>query len=293
MIHRIVALALSLVLLASPAVAGKRKVLVLPLDGNAPAETRTKLSASFQKMARVLDGDVQPGNTSLNDTATAIGCDPAMAACLENVRTTLGVDELVYGTADEDGGKIVVVAKRYQKGKDVRELTVTQPASEQPSAIEPQLLPVFGSEPLPSNPTTPVENTTVTTPAEPVAPVQPETPETPEGASHKRERNIAIGVTAGGGVLVLLGLALWQQASGLQDDINNAMPRDQADIDALKATEDKATNRAWAGNVCVVLGAGVAGYGVYRLWRWSRKSSVTVTPTPTDGGAAVFVGGHW
>lgn len=284
MIQRIVALALSLALLASPALAGKRKVLVLPLDGNAPAETRAKLSASFQKMARVLDGEVQSGNTSLDDTATAIGCDPTEPACLENVRTTLGVDELVYGTADEDGGTIVVVAKRYQKGKEPRALTVRQPASEPPNKIEPQLLPVFSNDPPP-----PANNTTPPTTTEPIVPV---TPDAPEGRS-KRGRNIAIGVTVGGGVLVLLGLALWQQASDLQSDIDKAMPADQADIDDLKATEDKASNRAWAGNAFVVVGLGVAGYGAYRLWKWSKNSSVTVTPTPTEGGAAVFVGGRW
>jgi hypothetical protein len=293
MIHRTVALALSLVLLASPAIAGKRKVLVLPLDGSAPAETRTKLSASFQKMARVLEGEVQAGNTSLGDTATAIGCDPTQPACLENVRTTLGVDELVYGTADENGTMIVVVAKRYQKGKDPRALTVTQPASEPPSKIEAQLLPVFGNDPLPQQtdpPPVPPPG-----PTEPVTPVQqPETPESPEGASAKRDRNIAIGITAGGGVLVLLGLALWQQAGGLQDDIDKAMPRDQGDIDDLKATEDKASSRAWAGNICFVVGLGVAGYGAYRLYKWSKSEpSITVTPTPTEGGAAVLVGGRW
>lgn len=289
--HRIIAIAL-LLFVTSPALAGKRKVLVLPLGGNAPAETRTKLSASFQKMARVLDGEVQAGNTSLADTATALGCDPAKSACLENVRTTLGVDELVYGTADEDGGTIVVVAKRYEKGKEPRELTVTQPVSEPPSKIEAQLLPVFGNDPLPA-PGEPAPPTVEETPTEPTAPVQEPPPVTEVPDGNKRDRNIAIGVTAGGGVVFLLGLALWQQAGDLQDDIDKAMPTDQDDIDDLKSKEDKASSRAWAGNICVVLGLGVAGYGAYRLWKWSKSSSVTVTPAATEGGAAVFVGGRW
>lgn len=304
MIRHIIALVVVLGVV-TPVAAAPRKVLVLPLDGNAPVETRTKLSASFQKMARVLDGEVQPGNTSLVDTATAIGCDPAKPACVENVRATLGVDELVYGTADEADGTITVVAKRYRKGKPVRELTVTQPASEPPNKIEPQLLPVFGNEPLPGEGTTTTTNptTTTTTVPDPNAtttttttdPLQSPGP-APEGGGSNRERNIWIGVTAGGGVVLALGVALWLQASSLQDDIDNASTSTTADFDQLRELEDKASSRGWAGNICVVAGLAVAGYGGYRLWKHFKTKNVTVTPTPVEGGAGVtftFVGDGW
>ncbi|MDQ3340440.1 MAG: hypothetical protein M4D80_35225 [Myxococcota bacterium] len=300
MIRPIVALLL-VIGLVTPVAAAPRKVLVLPLDGNAPAETRKKLSASFQKMARVLDGDVQAGNTSLGDTATAIGCDPQKPSCVENVRATLGVDELVYGTADEADGTITIVAKRYRKSKPVRELAVTQPSTEPPNKIEPQLLPVFGEEPLPTDGTTTTvtePNTTVTDPNATTTTVtdpnqQPtDTIVTP---SSNRERNIWIGVTAGGGVLLALGFTLWLSASSLQDDIDNADTSDNGDIDRLKELEDKASSRGWAGNIFVVAGLAVAGYGGYRLWKLSRSKAV-VTPTPTEGGAAVtltIVGDLW
>ena len=286
--------------LVTGAAAGPRKVLVLPLGGNAPAETRKKLSVSFQKMARVLDGEVEPGNTSLGDTATAIGCDPAKPSCVENVRATLGVDELVYGTADEENGTITVVAKRYRKGKPVRELTVSQPASEPPNKIEPALLPVFGEEPLTTTTTTTTTttdpNTTTTTdPNTTTAQVDPNATTTdptqqqiPEGGgSSNRERNIWIGVTAGGGLVFALGLALWAQANSLQDDIDNANPTSASALDNLKDTEDKASTRAWAGNVFVVAGLAIAGYGGYRLWKYSKSKNAVVTPTPIEGGAAV------
>ena len=315
MIRRIVAL-LVVLGLVTPVAAAPRKVLVLPLDGTAPAETRKKLSASFQKMARVLDGEVQPGNTSLSDTATAIGCDPAKPACVENVRATLGVDELVYGTADEADGTITVVAKRYRRGKPVRHLTVTQPSSEPPNKIEPELLPVFGNEPLPTdgtttdtpknpvitdphdpnnpnnaNATNPNPNTDTTTATDPL-----QQPQAAEGGSPNRERNIWIGVTAGGGVLVALGMALWAQAGNLQDDIDNAPTNTNADFIRLNELEDKASSRAWAGNVVMVAGLAVAGYGGYRLWKYFRTKNVAVTPTPVEGGAAVtltIVGDGW
>ena len=284
--------ALLVLALATPVAAAPYKVLVLPLDGNAPADTRKKLSASFQKMARVLDGTVEPGNTSLADTATAIGCDAAKLACVENVRATLGVDELVYGTADDDAGTITVVAKRYRKGKPLRELTVSQAAADPPSNIEPQLLPVFGNEPLPASgtstdPTVPDPNTAITGPVQ-----QPQAGVVEGGSSSNRERNIWIGVTAGGGLFVAIGLALWSQASNLQDDINDANTNSDGDFENLQELEDKASSRAWTGNIFVIAGLAVAGYGGYRLWK-HKKSDVVVTPAPVEGGAAVFVRGGW
>src|SRR5215208_6700504 len=82
--------------LTSSAVAGPHKVLVLPLDGDAAPELRAKYSASVQRLARTLDGKVTPGDVTFTDTATAIGCDPKTPKCAEDVRATLGVDELVY-----------------------------------------------------------------------------------------------------------------------------------------------------------------------------------------------------
>jgi hypothetical protein len=286
--NRLVAVFL-VVALTTPAVAAPRKVLVLPLDGSAPAETRKKLSASFQRMARVLDGEVQNGNTSLADTATAIGCDPDKATCIENVRATLGVDELVYGNADEEAGTITVIAKRYRKGKPLRELTVTQAATEPPNKIEPQLLPVFGNEPLPAHVPEAVVEPEVTAPVEPLAQPQPALESAP---SPRRARNLWIGVTAGGGLLTAIGLALWAQAGSLQDDIDSADTDTSNDIDELRDLEDRASSRAWAGNIFVFAGLAVVGYGVYRLFTLPA-TSVTITPAPTEGGAAVFVGARW
>ena len=295
MTRRLVALFV-VVCMIGPAAAAPRKVLVLPLGGTAPAETRTKLSASFQKMARVLDGDVQAGNTSLTDTATALGCDPAEVECVENARATLGVDELVYGTADESNGRITVVAKRYRRGKPVREMAVTVAATDPPSKIEPALLPVFGEEPLPdpSEPITTTPDPSTGTTLEPTPDPQPEPAAGPERSN--RERNIWIGVTSGGGLLVLIGLGLWSSYRSLQQDIDDAPTGTSAQIDQLRALEDRASTRAWAGNFFVLAGVAVAGYGGYRLWQWSKSKHVTVTPTPVEGGAAVtltIVGDGW
>jgi hypothetical protein len=150
MIRKLIALFLvfGLGVSSRAALAAPRKVLVLPVGGTADPATRTKLSASLQRMARVIDGDVQAGDTTFTDTATAIGCDPQKRRCVENVRATLGVDELVYGTADDDGGNVTLVVKRYRKGKEVREATIELAADDPPHKVEAELLPVFSTEPM-------------------------------------------------------------------------------------------------------------------------------------------------
>lgn len=298
MIQRLLAVLVILGLVAGPAVAGPRQVLVLPLDGNAPKATRTKLSASLQRMARVLDGEVQAGEATFVDTATAIGCDPTKPACAENVRATLGVDELVYGTADVDDGEVTLVVTRYAKGKERREQTMRIGTNEPASKVEVELLPVFSSEPMPDQ--APDSGPVPDGAPDPNATTGPDGAPPPPGGDgapgpvdtgpteSRREHNIAIAITAGGGVLFALGLALWSQAGNLQDDIDGHPTNTLADFQALDELEGKASARAWAGNLFVLAGLAVAGYGGWRLYQdHEAHQTVTVTPTPVAGGAGV------
>jgi len=303
LVDRVRALIVALVavgLVAGPAVAAPRKVLVLPLDGTAPPATRTKLSASLQKMARVLDGEVQAGDATFVDTATAIGCDPTKPACVENVRATLGVDELVYGTADEHGGEITLVVTRYAKGKERREQTMQLATDEPASRVEVELLPVFSTEPMPDQAPDPVGPDTAGPTPDPNAPNAGTvpgsgTPVDPGPKESRRERNIAIAITAGGGVVLALGFALWSQAGNLQDDIDSHPRNTLADFQALEDLESQASSRAWAGNAFVLAGLVVAGYGGWRLYQDHKSHQhITVTPTPVEGGGGVtLTWGGW
>ncbi|MDQ3368441.1 MAG: hypothetical protein M3680_23695 [Myxococcota bacterium] len=289
MIRSLLAVLLIVGLTAGPALAGPRKVLVLPLDGTAEPATRTKLSASLQKMARVLDGEVTAGDATFNDTATAIGCDPTKPDCAESVRATLAVDELVYGTADEDAGQVTLVVKRSMKGKQPREVSRSFPASTPSQKVEVELLPVFSSEPLPDPATDPtVDPDPAVDPPTGSEPVAPPTP-----AVSRRERNVSIAITAGGGVLLVLGFSLWSSKAGLQDDIDNHPTTTREDIEELQELEDQASSRAWAGNFFVVAGLAVAAYGGWRLYRdhQEHKQKLTITPVPVEGGAAVILRG--
>lgn len=134
---------LAIAAIAPEAAAEPGKVLVLPLDGDADPELRARYSASVQRLARTLGGKVVSGDVTFTDTATAIGCDPQVPACAEDVRATLGVDELVYGTVVKEGGKLVLTVRRTTKGQPRREVSAKVEASDAPDRVEPELLPLF------------------------------------------------------------------------------------------------------------------------------------------------------
>jgi hypothetical protein len=275
------------------AVAGPRKVLVLPVDGNADAATRAKLTASIQRLARVVDGQVQPGDATFADTAVVVGCDPKTSSCAEDVRTTLGVEELVYGTATVQQGQVTVVVRRKLKGAPVREVTTTMGEKDAPEKLEPRLLPLFGTGTPPTDvalvPPDPPPDRVVPDPAppdpvDPVPDLDAPMPEVPK--AHRRDRNLGIAASAGGGVLLLIGFALWSSKSSVQGDIDTHPTATVEDLQDLRALEDKAATRANVGNLMVLGGLALGGVGGWLLWR-DHKAQLVVTPTVTDHGAAM------
>ncbi|MEJ7600980.1 MAG: hypothetical protein WKG01_23945 [Kofleriaceae bacterium] len=268
---------------ALPAIAGPRRVLVLPLDGSADAPTRARLTTSVQRLARVIDGIVLPGDTTFAETAAAVGCDPQVPACADDVRRTLGVDELVYGTANVDQSRITIVLRRKAKGAAARDVTATVSITDTPERVEPALLPLFSVS------TAPVTTEPVLVPApvvgEPAQP--PPLPQPTERKPMSRDRKFGIAAVAGGGLLVLFGLAAWSSASSVNDQIDNHDTADYQDFLDLQELESRASTRAWAGNVLVLGGLALGAYGGWLLWR-DRDRQLTVTPAPIPGGAAVM-----
>src|SRR5262245_16339995 len=142
--------------LAVVASAGARKVLVLPLDGNAPAAQRIKLNASVAKMTKKnLTGTVTVGDTTFAETAAAVGCDPKSDTCAQTVLSTLSVDELVYGTATKTGNTTTVELTRVIKGQTPRTQATTIGANDNAEKAEPGLEPLFGASPPPPPPPPP------------------------------------------------------------------------------------------------------------------------------------------
>lgn len=283
---------LCLFLLELPALAAPRRVLVLPLDGNADAATRQKLTASVQRLARVIDATVQPGDTTFAETAAAVGCDPAVPACADNVRTTLNVDELIYGTANVEAGKVTIVVRRKAKGADAREVKTTMAATDSIDKVEPSLLPLFSATDTAQPPTVTEPIAPPDKPPTELPPVttQPGTdPNGPrrDGPPMSMDKKFGIAAVAGGGLLLVFGLAAWGSAGNVNEQIDNHPIEDYEDFLELQELESRASTRAWAGNILVVAGLALGGYGGYLLWR-DHKAKLTVTPTPVEGGGAAL-----
>ena len=269
--------------LTSSALASPRKVLVLPLDGDVDPGLRAKYSASVQRLARSLGGQVTPGDVTFTDTATAIGCDPKAPRCAEDVRATLGVDELIYGTVTKQDDKVVLVVRRTAKGKPRREVSTTLAATDSADRAEPGLQPLFRD----SGGSTGRDDVVV----DPKDPKDPKHDTPPPPRTPVRKTVIGYAAIGGGATLLLISLAMWSSASGLKDDIASHPVDDYNDFVQLRALEDKARTRAWTGNVVFLAALAVGGYGGWTLYRARKAQSTVIVPEPVPSGAALTLRG--
>jgi hypothetical protein len=286
-------LAVLALVLSSVAAAAPHKILVLPVDGSADAATRSKLTARLARLARTLDGQVATADATFADTALAVGCDPQAAGCSDLVIATLGVDELVWGTARKAGGQTRLIARRATRGAPPRELTTTIAAADPPERIDLGIAPLF--EPPEAGPELVVDPDPAAAeePASAGAEVAAAPPPAAELAMRAPvdhgDRNLGIGLTAGGGITLALGLALLASYASLQRAIDQHPTEDSEDFEELVALEDRAASRAIAGDLLVVAGLAAGGLGVYFLYRSHRRSRLTVAPAPMGQGAGLVL----
>jgi hypothetical protein len=264
------------------AAAGPRRVMVLPIDGDADPAVRKQLDGVVANLAKTESGTVTTGDTTFAETAAAVGCDPHVPACADTVLTTLGVDEIVYGSADVGGGQTVVVVSRVIKGQPRRDQTVSIAVHASAETADPQLRPLFD---LTAPPPPPPPPTVVETP-------KPQPVAEPTSFFSTRDRKIGFGLVAGGSLVVVIGLALWASESSLQSQIDGASTDSRDDVTKLLALEDRAGSYAWEGNIAVILGLAAAGVGTYYLVR-DHEVTATVAPIDHNTGAAVMLGGRW
>lgn len=244
--------------------------------------TRAKLNATVQKLAKAAAADtvVTIGDATFEETAAAVGCVATAPTCPVSVRTTLGVDELVYGTVTTDpSGQTTLVIRRSSATNDPPlETTTMLSASDPPDRAEQELAPLFGVTAGATDPVLPVEPVKLVDTGPPV--------------DHTR-RNIGIACASGGGVMFLIGVALLASYSGTQDDIDSAPTRSVAQLRHLQELEDKAQSYALIGDLMVVGGLALGGYGGWVLYKDHQERKVVVTPVATPVGPAVVIGGTW
>jgi hypothetical protein len=271
------------VLLASVA-AGPRKVLVLPVGGNAPAAQRTSIDTEILSLAKAnMDGDITAGDTTFADTATAVGCSADDAECAQTVIKTLSVDELVYGTATTENGTTTVTVHRVAKGEAARDQVTTLTETSTSEETNAGMQPLFSR--------TPVEPEVGSGSGSGSA-VVVERPR-PKSFFDSRERKLGVGLGAAGVACLVVGFSLWSGAGRLQQQTDGHPTTSLAQLRDLHDLEDRAGSKALWGNVFVLLGVGLTGTGAYYLYTDHKNRSTVVTPAPTDGGAQVVIRGRW
>jgi hypothetical protein len=291
-----------LLALTATTAAASHKILVLPVDGTADVATRAKLSADIAQLVRTLDSQVAIGSATFADTALAVGCDPHALGCSDEVIATLGVDELVWGTATRDGDQIRLTVRRAAKAGGARELSTTIAAGDAADRVATRIAPLFSPpttapERAPRPPTAPpsapphaATAPVADTPSAPSPDVVDAAPApSPAPAEGRRDRTTGIALIAGGGLGVVLGLALWASYASLQRTIDDHPVRTAADIEELKSLEDRASSRAIAGDVLVLAGLAAAGVGGYYLYRDHKRHAIAIMPAPIAHGAGLTI----
>jgi hypothetical protein len=270
--------------LLSTVIAGPRKVLVLPLDGNAPAVQKSQLNDSVAKLSKDrISGDVTLGDTTFAETAAAVGCDASSPACAETVRTTLSVDELVFGTAKSADGSTTVTVYRSAAGSLPTSQIAVIGAEDSGDKIEPALQPLFGGTAIVPDPGLGSGSGSSTEPPRPKS-----------NFFDSRGRKIGVGLAAGGVIALVIGFSFWSSKSDLQDQIDTHPTRTLDDLEDLHFLEERAADKALWGNVMVGLGLGLGAVGAYLLWSDQKTRGATVTPAPTEnGGMTLVLRGRW
>jgi hypothetical protein len=302
-IHKLIAMLATMLALSSAiAFAAPHRVTVLPIDGDADPALRKQLGGVVMQLAKTGGGTITAGDTTFVDVATAVGCDPHAPACADTVLSTLGADEIVYGSAFVGGGQTTAVISRVAKGQPRRDQTVSINAGAKADSAEPTLRPLFDLPGTPAPASTPEavgsagsgSDATETGSGSATAVVAATPPPSPPGDDFfaTRERKIGFGCVAGGALVLVIGLALWASESSQQSQINDAPTNSPDDIKNLLALEDRASSYAWEGNIAIVLGLAAGGVGTYYLVK-DHQMRATVTPIDHGTGAAVLLGGRW
>jgi hypothetical protein len=284
------------------AFADPRHVLVLKSEGG-DAAYRSRIDAQVLKLAKNIDGNVESGEITLTDAAAATGCAITEASCRDEVLATLGVDEIVATTITPGPVETKITVRRIAKATREQNAQSTI-ASNQPidAKLAADVGPIFGVRapatappvtpppprpPTPTQPPAPLPTSTGAQVPPPHEAVPPRTaqattvtgapdntipPAQPTERDGRGNQKLAFAGIVGGGVLVVLGIVMWAEASGVQGDINNARTVNVVDFRHLQDLESSADGYALAGNLMFFGGAALGAVSGYFYWRDHRRA---------------------
>ncbi|MBP9086209.1 MAG: hypothetical protein KBG15_08820 [Kofleriaceae bacterium] len=267
------------------------QVTVTPIEGDAPAATRTALTEALVRWGNAHDQRVEVGVTLMTDATSALGCDAADAACANSVRTTLAVDGVIWGTARGTSPTTIDIYRVGVDGNVTHVRGQVAAGATVESTMQPLFPQLYG---ITATADSLADTANSATAPQPVA-LQTAAP------SPNRRKQVAIVGVVGGGVMIVGGISLWGYAGGLQDQINSAPVATANDIRALQALEDRADSSGTGGNLMFVSGLVVAGVSSYFLVKELRKARrptsgerLTLMPTlvPHGVGLTLSFGGQ-
>ena len=317
MIRFVTSAALACALLAGVAHAeiGDR-VLVLRAEGRVDKKVRAKVEAAVLKLASSA-GAATPGDVTLSDAATMVGCKPDEDKCKDEVLGMLSVDELVAITATPKPGGIEVHVRRIEKGGVTKSATtiVTIDTAHQLDAIAPMFAHEPATTPLARTPapssstsapaiTNPPSGTGDSTAAAPSSPstvadasttlgADPGPIDEPRDGRPSGRRRLTMFGMAGGGALVLVGIVFWASASSIEDEIAGSPMRTREDLEHIKDLEDEGDGYAAVGNVLVVSGLVVGGVSAYYFWKTGKQPARTARVVPLYGSGGTGLAITW
>ena len=281
LIAAIAATLMGLAILASPAAAKPRKVLVLPfegaLGGKAPSNGLERLTAVVARSAGLTGATVRVGQASFSDTAALVGCGTEEADCLGQVAKSLGVDQVITGSVETgaDGSSVIVNLKFFKDGetrderlelpapsfdavlegvaRDVPDLFVSAPERRPDARATDTAAPAAGS------PDTPATANPIETPP-PVAIAPP--PQRDSGGFDVRRVGIVAWGTAGVGLVAAgAGGVFLALARDRQQQVDDAPVSSGADLERLEELEDEGARFTTLGNGLLIGGGGLLAAG--------------------------------
>ncbi|MFN0251293.1 MAG: hypothetical protein ACKV2T_30740 [Kofleriaceae bacterium] len=304
--RRVIAAALVVALVASPAFAEPRKILVMKSEGRADTATRTKVDTAIIKLAKTTDAQVSPGDITMSDAAAAVGCPPETPACRDEILNMLAVDEIVYASVGPKPGGTEVTAYRVARGgvsKDARSMILKGEPAEKLDGLAPLFFATTTAT-LPPATTTEPPTTTEPVPGQPPAPpavparaIEPAPlgPPYPQIIDQRSRSPLPMIGAITGGAFVLVGFLCWGKAGSLQSEIDDAPAETSADFDAIEELERQADSYAGAGNFLFLAGAVLGGVGAYFLIKNRRTQASTtaqIAPALFENGVGIVITGR-
>jgi len=278
---------LAVLVLSHSAAADSKKAQVFPLPASGLPD---KLSTAPVKLTKALAAAIggQVASVPIEDAAGLLECDPESSTCLAAVAKSVNAERLVFGSITYHvGGKLKVTLTRFDVGPDRQQQTFELSggtADMLATELVKASAPLFGGE----------EAVVINGPDPTPGPEVPPTTEQPPMVPGKLTTG-TWAMVGGGAVIAAAGVVMLVSAQSIKRDVQNAPTGTLAEIQRLRALEDKGAQRTLIGNVLLIGGGVALAAGVVRAVI-QRKSATTVTPeapivqpVPIEGGAMIML----